>query len=66
MTLEQDVKNSHFSFFSLVGEDKTPDKNCKLVSNQVTKQQPNVANIYLFYLLSNCDVMYRKRPQFGS
>lgn len=29
-------------------------------------QQPNVANIYLFYLLSNCDVMYRKRPQFGS
>lgn len=62
MTLEQDVKNSHFSFFCLVGEDKTPDKNCKLVSNQVTNadpsalatswEQPNVANIYLFYLLT--------------
>lgn len=41
MTLEQDVKNSHFSFFSLVGEDKTPDKNCKLVSNQVTNADPS-------------------------
>lgn len=41
MTLEQDVKNSHFSFFSLVGENKTPDKNCKLVSNQVTNADPS-------------------------
>lgn len=58
-----------------MAEDKTPDKNCKLVWNQVTNadpsalatswEQPNVA-IYLFYLLSNCDVMYRKRPQFGT